>query len=193
MKSICIFCGSSLGFDEVYVNTSSTFAQFLAKNGYSVVFGGGSVGLMGVIANKFLEHSKDIIGVIPKSLDEKEVGHKGVDLRVVDTMHERKKIMYDLSDAFIILPGGFGTLDEFHEILTWGQLGYHQKPIGVLNINNYYDHLLKHFRLAVAEGFVTDAHLNMITVEKDYEMLLNKLKEYRHKDATQWLTKEVKP
>ena len=138
MKRVCIFCGSSSGNREVYTNAATTLAQHIVRRGLGIVYGGSNCGLMAVIANTALEAGGEVIGVIPQSMVFKEIAHTGLtELRIVNSMHERKALMADLSDAFIAMPGGYGTLDEFCEILTWAQLGLHNKPCGVLNVAGY--------------------------------------------------------
>jgi hypothetical protein len=192
MKSICVFCGSSTGNDPVYAQTTHELGSKLALVGKTTVFGGGKVGLMGQLADAAIDKGGKVIGVIPRSLMDKEVGHARVsELIVVETMHERKERMYDLSDAFISLPGGFGTLDEFHEILTWSQLGFHSKPIAILNIKGYYDNLLKQFRKSYQEGFITEKHLKLIVVDEDLDNLLDKIENFEHMSDPEWITKDV--
>lgn len=194
IKSLAVFCGSSSGTDPVYEKEAEKLGEYLAKNDIQLVFGGGRVGLMGTIADSVLTHGGKAIGTIPESLFQKEVGHTGIqELRVVQTMHERKKIMYDLSDAFIALPGGYGTLDEFCEVLTWSQLGYHKKPMGFLNVKGYFDHLLGQFNHSLKEGFITQAHIEMIIVENNIEQLFKRLKDYQHTDSQKWIVKDIKP
>ena len=143
MKAICIFCGSSPGIDPLYLETAVATGQALAKAGLTVVYGGGKVGLMGVIADEVMTAGGRAIGVIPELLVNKEVGHNGLtELHVVPDMHQRKKMMADLSDAFVAMPGGAGTLEELFEVYTWAQLGYHQKAVAVLNIDGFYDPLI---------------------------------------------------
>ena len=146
MKSVCVFCGSSPGNHPAYVTVARTTGQILAENNLKLVFGGGRVGLMGQVANAALAAGTKVIGVIPEFIANKEIAHGELSqLHVVNSMHERKALMAKLSDGFIALPGGFGTLEEFCEILTWAQLGLHQKPLGLLNVNGYYDSLLRIF------------------------------------------------
>ena len=156
MKAVGIFCGAHAGRDGVYRALAGEIADVLTQAGCAVVYGGGRVGLMGSIADAMLERGGEVIGVIPGALATAEVAHSGVtQLHVVQSMHERKALMADLSDGFIALPGGFGTMDEFHEIVTWRQLGIHDKPIGLLNPDGFYDLLLAQYDRMLAEGFLS--------------------------------------
>lgn len=178
-KRICVFCGSSLGERRGYAEAAAAMAQTLVAKGLTVVYGGGNAGLMGVLANTAMAAGGEVIGVIPHSLGVKERAHTGLtDLRVVESMHERKAMMADLSDAFIALPGGYGTFEEFCEILTWTQLGLHRKPCGILNVDGYYDHLLRLFDHSVTEGFVKPVHRKMVISEADPEALVERLIRY---------------
>ena len=155
MKRICVFCGSHLGNGPSYAHMARDIAERLVRAGYGIVYGGGSIGLMGVVADAALAAGGEVVGVIPQALARMEVAHPNLsDLHVVTTMHERKALMAELSDGFIALPGGFGTMDEFCEVLTWQQLRIHDKPIGLLNYRGYYDALLKLFDTMVREGFI---------------------------------------
>lgn len=180
MKRVCIFCGSSPGSDPIYMQTAQQLGQVLVNSGYGLVYGGGLVGLMGTLAKTVLENYGEVIGVIPKDLVEREVGFTDLkDLRVVENMHERKKMMYDLSDGFIALPGGYGTLDEIFEALTWGQLGIHKKPCALLNINHYFDKLIEFLITAVSQGFIANESFNMLLIEDDPTILLKKMEMYK--------------
>ncbi len=173
IRRICVFCGSSRGKRPVYRDAARAFGGLLAQQKIGLVYGGGRVGLMGELANAVLERGGEAIGVIPRALVEKEVGHLGLtELRIVGSMHERKAVMAELSDAFVALPGGYGTLDEFCEVLTWGQLGLHQKPCGLLNVDGYFDDLLALFKHAVGEGFLHPIHSTLVLAETDPEKLL---------------------
>jgi uncharacterized protein (TIGR00730 family) len=155
MKHICIFCGSHDGRGESYARVAREAAERIVRAGYGVVYGGGSVGLMGIVADAALAAGGEVIGVIPHALARTEIAHEGLtQLHIVETMHERKALMAEASDAFIALPGGFGTMDEFCEILSWRQLRIHDKPIGLLNDRGYYDSLLALFDVMVREGFI---------------------------------------
>jgi uncharacterized protein (TIGR00730 family) len=191
VKRICVFCGSNSGVRQAYAEAATSLARQLAGMKIAVVYGGSRVGLMGMLADAALAAGGEVIGVIPRSLVAKEVAHTGLpDLRVVDSMHERKRLMADLSDAFIALPGGFGTLDEFCEILTWTQLGMQRGPCGLLNVDGYYDLLLKMFDHAVAEQFIKPEHRRMVISEDDAESLIARVLEYqapRSGDVNKWI------
>jgi uncharacterized protein (TIGR00730 family) len=176
MKRVCVFCGANAGARPDYGLAAQRLAGLLAGRGLGLVYGGGKVGLMGMIADSMLNAGGEVIGVIPHSLVAKEVAHRGVtELRIVDTMHQRKAMMNELSDAFIALPGGFGTLDEFFEMLTWSQLGIHGKPGGLLNVAGYYDGLLAMLDHAVAERFLRPAHRRLVVADADADVLLQRL------------------
>jgi uncharacterized protein (TIGR00730 family) len=176
MKRVCVFCGSNAGIRTEYGIAAQGLATVLARRGLGLVYGGGNVGLMGVLADSMLRAGGEVIGVIPQSLVAKEVAHHGVtELRVVDTMHQRKALMNELSDAFIALPGGFGTLDEFFEILTWSQLGIHAKPSGLLNVSGYFDSLLAMLDHAVTERFLRPAHRQLVIADLDASTLVQRL------------------
>ena len=178
LKRICVFCGSSAGSRPAYAATAVSLAQQLAARKIGVVYGGSRVGLMGLLADAALAAGGQVIGVIPRALVAKEVAHTGLsDLRVVESMHARKALMADLSDAFIALPGGFGTLDEFCEILTWTQLGLQRGPCGLLNVEGYYDRLLDMFDHAEAERFIQPEHRRMVIAEDNPESLIARLLE----------------
>jgi uncharacterized protein (TIGR00730 family) len=169
-KKLCVFCGSAQGNSERYVQQAQKVGELLASLNVGLVYGGATVGVMGAIADSVLSHGGHVIGVIPKSLVEYEVAHYKVSkLHIVEGMHERKKMMYDFSDAFLVLPGGMGTLDEMFEILTWSQLKLHSKPIYILNEFGFYDHLLKYIQHSHEEGFIKKEHLNLIKELKSVE------------------------
>jgi len=175
-KRICVFCGSSSGTRPGYLAAAVSLGRQLAAGGIGVVFGGSRVGLMGALADAALDSGGEVIGVIPRALVEKEVAHRRLaDLRVVASMHERKALMAELSDAFIALPGGFGTFEEFCEVLTWTQLGLQRKPCGILNVEGYYDPLLALFDHAVAEGFLKPVHRAMVIADTDSASLVARL------------------
>jgi len=176
MRRICVFCGSNAGARSEYAEAARELAIALVERKLGIVYGGGNVGLMGVLADAALERGGEVIGVIPQSLLDKEVGHRGVtELLVVETMHERKALMNDLSDAFIALPGGFGTFDEFFEVLTWSQLGFHGKPCALLNVAGYYDLMLAMLDHAVAERLLRPAHRELVIADIDPLRLLQRL------------------
>ncbi len=185
MKRIAVFCGSNLGNNSAFVSAAKELAKILVKNNLSLVYGGGKPGLMGEIADQMLKLKGNVIGVIPKTLVEKERAHTGIpDLRIVDSMHERKALMADLSDGFIAMPGGIGTLDEFFEIWTWAQIGLHKKPCAILNVDNYFNHLIKFLDQAVDEKFLLPVFREMILIEEDPDILVNKMKNYKAPDKT---------
>ncbi|MGB6522102.1 MAG: TIGR00730 family Rossman fold protein [Candidatus Cybelea sp.] len=174
MKRLCIFCGSRTGDDPAYAAMAAEVARSVAGAGYGIVYGGGSVGLMGIVADTALACGAEVIGIIPQALAETEIAHAGLaQLHVVTTMHERKAMMAELSDAFIALPGGFGTMDEFCEMVTWRQLAIHDKPIGLLNYLGYYDPLLALFDSMVERGFITEQARRLFVNARRIEELLH--------------------
>ena len=179
IKRICVFCGSSNGKHEIYSEQARALGRAMANNGIGLVYGAGGIGLMGTVADAVIEAKGEVIGVIPYALATKERAHPKAEMRVVNTMHERKALMADLSDAFIAMPGGFGTFEELLEIITWGQLGIHQKPIGLLNVAGYYDPLLTMIDRAVEEGFILPRYRNLIVVASKAEALIEKLFGYQ--------------
>ena len=180
LRRICVFCGSSVGSRPVYVEAARELGRTLAERGLGVVFGGGKVGLMGVLADAALAAGGEAIGVIPEAMVAREIAHNGLtELRVVHSMHERKTLMADLADAFIALPGGYGTLEEFFEAVTWTQLGIHSKPCGLLNVAGYYDTLLALLERAVADGFIREANRSLVLDAPDVPTLLEKLGTFR--------------
>ena len=173
MRAICIFCGSNVGRSERYAEAARALVRAMARQRLNIVYGGGSIGLMGVIAEAALAAGLQVTGVAPQRLIEREVVHRGLSaLHVVDSMHERKAKMADLADAFIAMPGGYGTLDELFEALTWTQLGYHRKASGLLNVAGYFDGLIRFLDHAVQEGFLTEEHRGAIIMETDPRRLL---------------------
>ena len=188
MKRVCVFSGSSPGADLAYRAAATDLGHRLADRGIELVYGGASVGLMGVVADAALEGGGRVIGVIPQSLVDREVAHPGLsDLRVVDSMHERKALMAELSDAFVALPGGVGTLEELFEVYTWNQLGLHAKPLGLFNVRGYFDGLARFLDHAVAERFVTRAHRAMLLVSEDLEALLDGLARWEAPLQLKWI------
>lgn len=180
MNSICVFCGSSSGTNETYRQAAQATGRALAHAGIRLVYGGGRVGLMGILAEAVLSAGGEVTGVIPRTLFEREVGHRGVtDLRIVQSMHERKQLMATLSDAFIALPGGLGTLEEIFEQWTWSQLGIHQKPCGFLNISGYFNPLLAMIEHMVNQGFVAPSFASMLAVETEPDALLKRFRAYQ--------------
>jgi uncharacterized protein (TIGR00730 family) len=191
LGSVCVFAGSSPGARPEYAAAARTLGRSLAGEGIALVYGGGSVGLMGVLADEALADGGSVIGVIPRALFEREVGHDGLtELRVVESMHERKAQMADLADAFIALPGGMGTLEELFETLTWGQLGYHDKPCGLLNTSGYWDDMLAALDRAVGEHFLAPKHRQMLLVEEEPAALLELLRTYEPPRVEKWLGRE---
>jgi uncharacterized protein (TIGR00730 family) len=173
---ICIFCGSSTGVRPEYRAAAEQIAIRLAERGMGIVYGGGCVGLMGIVADTALAHGGYVIGVIPSAMVTREIAHRGLpDLRVVSSMHERKALMASLSDAFIALPGGFGTFEEFCEVVTWTQLGLHRKPCGLLNIAGYYDPLISLFDRAVIDGFIRPENRQIVVADSDPAVLIERL------------------
>jgi len=188
VRRVCVFSGSSTGTNVQHRHTTVALARALAARGLELVYGGGCVGLMGVLADAMLAAGGRVIGVIPRTLMQREVGHRGLtELKIVDSMHERKAEMVALSDGFIALPGGFGTLDEMFEVLTWAQLGVHAHPCGVLNSDGFFDALFAYLDRAVAEGFVRAEHRAMWMADDDPERLLDRFAEYRPPAIEKWL------
>lgn len=182
-KQVCVFCGSGSGRNPAYAAAAASLGELLAEQDVTLVFGGGRIGLMGVLADAALAAGGRAVGVIPKAIEDWEVAHRQLtELHVVDSMHERKALMADLADAFIALPGGFGTLDELCEILTWAQLGMHRKPIGLLNVDGYFDLLLAFFDRSTADRFVQPAHRRLLLEGTDPRAILQ---EFGRHDAPQ--------
>jgi uncharacterized protein (TIGR00730 family) len=191
VRRVCVFTGSSPGARESYEHAATTLGRELAVQGLTLVYGGARVGLMGRIADAALAHGGEVIGVIPQAIVAREVAHESLtELRVVDSMHERKATMAELSDAFVALPGGLGTLDEFFEVLTWAQLGLHRKPCALLDIGGYYGHLLAFLEHAVTERFVRAEHAAMVIVESAPQRLLARLRDYRAPVVEKWLDRK---
>lgn len=190
-RRLCVFCGSSKGARDIYVHAAQQLGRELAARHIELVYGGGNVGLMGVIADAVLAAGGHVIGVIPEQLMARELGHTGIqDLRVVKTMHERKALMAELSDGFIAMPGGIGTYEEFFEVLTWAQLGIHEKPCALLNVEGFYDpvlHLLNH---AVEERFVRAAHRELVVVEAEATRLLEAMTRHQPPHLHKWIDKD---
>jgi len=179
MKSLCVYCGSNFNGDPVLQQAIENLAQVMVNQNINMVYGGGSVGVMGVIANEILKLGGNVTGVIPQFLMDKEVGHGGItEMIVTENMHQRKQKMADLADGFVILPGGFGTLEELFEVLTWLQLGLHAKPIGVLNINGFYDHLFSQMDVMVEHRFLKQTNRDLIFNETEAAVLINKMKNF---------------
>lgn len=189
MQSICVFCGASGGSDPVYREAAHVFGRTIAENRIELVWGGGHVGLMGVVADAVHAHQGRSYGVIPEFMADRELAHpSATELHVVDSMHARKAAMADRAEGFVALPGGFGTLDEFFEILTWAQLHIHRKPVGMLNVKGYFDPMLAMIRHMVSEGFVKQQHLDQIYVSDSPSALLEAMRDHRPAEGD-WLTK----
>jgi uncharacterized protein (TIGR00730 family) len=187
VRSLCVFCGSSTGHDPAYAEAARALGRTLAEEKIRLVFGGGHVGLMGEVANATLAAGGEAVGVMPNSLVEREIAHTGLtDLHVVGTMHERKAMMSDLSEGFIALPGGTGTLEEFFEVLTWAQLGEHGKPCGLLNVAGYFDPLLTVFDHMVDRGFLSPSNRALVLVEGDPTRLLGRFGRHRPPETFKW-------
>jgi uncharacterized protein (TIGR00730 family) len=189
MKRICVFCGSSPGVRPEYVLAAKELGEMLARKKICLVYGGARVGMMGALATAAVEAGGEVIGVMPGSLVKKEVAHTGLkDLRIVETMHERKALMGELSDGFVALPGGLGTIEEFFEVLTWAQLSMHKKPCGLLNVNGYFDPLVGFIDHAVAQQFISPASRSLVILENTPEKLLRKFEHYEapQSDKASW-------
>ncbi|MDR5737988.1 TIGR00730 family Rossman fold protein [Caballeronia sp. LZ016] len=187
MKAVCVYCGSATGARPVYAEAARAFGRALVEADLSLVYGGGRVGLMGLIADEVLAAGGRAVGVIPELLLAKEVGHTDLtELHVVPDMHERKKKMADLADAFVAMPGGVGTFEEFFEVYTWAQLGYHQKPVGLLNVNGYFEPLLSMLRHTVEEGFMRKPYLDLIQIAADSGEMIAKLEAYTPPAHDKW-------
>lgn len=191
MKSICVYCGSNFGVRDSYLEVAQSLCVEMAKREIALVYGGGNVGLMGAVADFMLAAGGKVIGVIPQALVDKEVAHTGLsDLRVVGSMHERKSLMADLSDAFIALPGGLGTLEEFCEVATWTQLGFHRKACGLLNVEGFYDKLLSFLDHAMEEKFIRSEHRAIILQEEEPVELIKKLAQFEVPTLPKWINRD---
>ncbi|MGN8274299.1 TIGR00730 family Rossman fold protein [Pseudomonas sp. SMV71] len=187
IASVCVFCGASTGANPAYREAAQALGRALAQRKLTLVYGGGAVGLMGIVADAALAAGGEVIGIIPQSLKDKEIGHSGLTrLEVVDGMHARKARMAELSDAFIALPGGLGTLEELFEVWTWGQLGYHAKPLGLLEVNGFYSKLTGFLDHIVEEGFVRAPHRDMLQVSESPQDLLDALDEWQPSQPPKW-------
>lgn len=188
MKALCVYCGSNPGHREVYAAAAEALGRMLAAKGIGLVYGGAAKGLMGRLADAVLAAGGEVQGVIPHNLMKKEIAHPSVTkLHVVNTMHERKALMAELSDAFVALPGGFGTLEEIIEIVTWAQLRFHEKPCGLLNVDGFFTHLLAYLGRAETEGFLKAEHRRMLVVEEHPEALLSAFERYRATAVEKWM------
>ena len=188
MKSICVFCGSSSGKGVNHLIAAQKLGKIIAEENMNLVYGGGNVGIMGELANTVLKYNGKVTGIIPEDLVTREAALKEVtELKIVKTMHERKAMMSQLSDGFIVLSGGIGTLEEFFEVWTWAQLGIHNKPIGILNVDNYYDKLIEFIDHSVEQEFVNKNNLNMILIDKDVSSLMERMKEFKPVLVRKWM------
>ncbi|MGO4709562.1 TIGR00730 family Rossman fold protein [Chryseobacterium sp. 2TAF14] len=191
MKSITVFCGSSFGSDDLYKEQATLLGQTLAKQNIQLIYGGANVGLMGAVADGVLKEGGKAIGVLPHFLQSKEIAHQNLtELILVETMHERKTKMNDLCDGVIVLPGGYGTLEEFFEMITWAQLGLHKKPIAILNIDGFYDDLIKLVQTMVDKGFLKQINQEMLLVSDSTDDLLEKMKNYQAPTVGKWISKK---
>jgi uncharacterized protein (TIGR00730 family) len=191
IKSIAVFCASSAGNHPKYQEIAAHCGRYFANNTIELVYGGGNVGLMGSVANACMLAGGKVYGVIPHFFKRREVAHPNITkLDYVDTMHERKWRIYEASDAFVILPGGLGTMDEFFEVLTWAQIGIHRKPIGILNQDSFYDLLIQFMHKMVAEGFVKDINLALVIIEPTIEKLVNRLVEFDSSSIPRFLNED---
>jgi uncharacterized protein (TIGR00730 family) len=188
LRRVCVFCGSSTGHRTLYADAATHLAREMVRRGIGLVFGGGAIGLMGVIADAVLAAGGHAIGVIPHALVARELAHRALpDLRVVNSMHERKATMAALADAFVAMPGGFGTFEEFCEVVTWTQLGVHRKPCGLLNVGGFYDPLIAQFDRGVAEGFVKAANRRIVVAQDDPAALLDALAQAPAAPQAAWI------
>lgn len=191
MKRITVFCGSSFGSEKIFEEQAYALGKALAERKIGVVYGGAKVGLMGAVSNGALENNGEVIGVLPNFLKSKEIAHENLtELFLVETMHERKTKMNELSDGVITLPGGFGTLEEFFEMLTWAQLGLHKKPIAILNCNGFYNELLQLVETMVSKGFLKEINQKMLLSSDNIEDLLQKMENYEAPAVGKWITKK---
>ncbi len=191
MKSLCVFCGSSLGKDPSFRDAACCLGELLAERDIQLIYGGADVGLMGCVANACIDKGGAVIGVMPENLVDMEVAHSHLtELKIVKTMHERKAMMSDLSDGFISLPGGIGTIEETFEMFTWLQLGLQIKPLGLLNVSGFYDHLKQFLESMVQKGFLLKQHLEMLLIMPEVESLLDTLLVYKPQKLDKWFDKE---
>lgn len=191
LNKICVFCGSSDGNDLAITDTAERLGEIFAERNITLVYGAAKIGVMGTIAKSVLDNNGKVIGIIPNFLKKKEVVHLGLtELITTENMHERKLKMQEASDGFIALPGGMGTLEELFEIITWLQLGLHQKPIGLLNINGFYNDLIKMLETMVRKGFLSMDNYNLLLVDSDSNRLLKKMEEFKRPDVPKWLNSD---
>ena len=190
MKSICVFCGSSMGFHPIYKKSAIDLGKRIADEKIKLIYGGGSVGLMGVLADTVMEYGGEVVGIIPRFLYEKEVGHDGVnELIIVDSMHERKQKMAELSHAFIAMPGGIGTMEELFEIFTWSQLALIKKPVALFNVNHFFDDIMNFLSKMVKNGFLKIETFKSLINSKNVHEMLAKLLAYNYKETPKWIDK----
>jgi uncharacterized protein (TIGR00730 family) len=188
MNSICVFCGSSVGKRKNYILKARQLGQIIAEKNITLIYGGGNIGVMREIADSALKHGGKVIGVMPQHIVDKEVAHYNIsELHIVKSMHERKALMAKLADAFIAMPGGFGTIDEIFEVMTWNQLEIIKKPTGLLNVDGYFDHLIAFIRHAVDEKFVREEHKQNLIIETDADLLIEKLENFKPNQAEKWI------
>ena len=191
LKSVCVYCGALPGADPEYRKVATDLGARLAEKGIRLVYGGGNVGLMGAVADAVIDNGGEAIGVIPRNLLERELAHRRLsDLRVVESMHERKALMVELSDGFIALPGGFGTFEEIFETVTWLQLGVHGKPCALLNVGGFYSELISFLNFASAQGFITAEDRRFLMDAEDIDSLMAMLESYKPADTTKWMALE---
>jgi uncharacterized protein (TIGR00730 family) len=191
IKRVCVFCGSSKGFRPAYVKAAHDLGKALVRRGTGLVFGGGRMGLMGELADTAMAGGGEVLGVIPQALVSREVAHREItELVIVRSMHERKAKMMELADAFVAMPGGYGTLEEFCEVITWAQLGLHQKPCGLLNVEGYYDSLLNLFNRGVDDGFIHPTTRELVVEAADPDVLLDKLAYYKPPIVEKWIEQD---
>ncbi|NML71011.1 TIGR00730 family Rossman fold protein [Chryseobacterium sp. RP-3-3] len=191
MKSITVFCGSSFGTDDIFKEQAFLLGQTLAQQRIQLIYGGADAGLMGAVADGALSEGGKATGVLPHFLQSKEIAHKNLtELIIVETMHERKTKMNDLCDGVIVLPGGYGTLEEFFEMITWAQLGLHKKPIGILNIDGFYDDLIRLVQTMVNKGFLKQVNRDMLLISGSVDELLEKMRNYQAPSVGKWISKD---
>ena len=188
MKSLLVYCGSNPGVNPIYKETAVRLGLEMVKRGMKLIYGGGSLGLMGTIADTVMENGGEVVGIIPTFLDKMEVGHPNLtEIHVVNSMHERKALMEEMCDSIITLPGGYGSMDELFEILSWSQLGLHKKPVGLLNVNGFYEPLVAQLDLMVREGFLKQPNREIIQVSDSIEKVFKLMEEFEPQEAFKWL------
>jgi uncharacterized protein (TIGR00730 family) len=188
MNSVCVFCGSSMGFHPIYKKSAYNLGKHIGEEKLTLIYGGGSVGLMGVLADAVMEHGGKVIGIIPRFLYEKEVGHDGVtELIIVESMHDRKQKMAELAQGFIAMPGGIGTMEELFEIFTWSQLALIKKPVAIYNVNNFFDDIVHFLNKMVHEGFIKEVTVKMLVNSNNIHELLAKMKAFNYTEMPKWI------